>query len=154
SVYTTLDAQAQQWAVDAVRKGARMYERRHGWKVKFDNVIDQGKGGQGGVTLATLEAYRHPSWIAVPEVGDIMTGMIKEVNERNAQVTFGSYSAVITAEQTEALSKPPSKIFKRGDLAQFKIEAVDRVKKTMSVMLDPEPDVQAALLLLDAKTGE
>src|SRR5262249_35271578 len=148
----------QQWAVDAVRKGARMYERRHGWKVKFDNVIEQakqsGQSGQGGVTLATLESYRHPSWIAVPEVGDIMTGMIKDVSERNAQVSFGSYSAVITADQTDALGKPPSKLFKRGDLAQFKIEALDRVKKTMSVMLDPEPDVQAALLLLDAKTGD
>jgi len=110
SVYTTLDAQAQKWAVDAVRKGARMYERRHGWRVKFDNVLEEGGG--------SIEDYRDPSWIAVPEAGDIMTGMIREVSERGAQVSFGSYSAFITAEHTEALDKPPSKIFKRGDLAQ------------------------------------
>src|SRR5262245_63246201 len=41
SVYTTIDAQAQKWAVDAVRKGARMYERRHGWRVNFDNVVEK-----------------------------------------------------------------------------------------------------------------
>ena len=146
SVYTTLDAQAQKWAVDAVRKGARMYERRHGWRVKFDNVLEEGGG--------SIEDYRDPSWIAVPEAGDIMTGMIREVSERGAQVSFGSYSAFITAEHTEALDKPPSKIFKRGDLAQFKIESVDRAKRILSAMLDPEPDVQAALVLLDAKTGE
>src|SRR5215471_21105471 len=146
SVYTTIDAQAQKWAVDAVRKGARMYERRHGWRVKFDNVVEK-----EGVSV---EDYRDPSWIAVPEVGDMMTGMIREVNERGAQVSFGSYSAFITAEHTEALDRPPSKLFKRGDLAQFKIESIDRVKKILSVTLDPEPDVQAALLLLDAKTGE
>ncbi|MGH9940327.1 MAG: penicillin-binding protein 1A, partial [Blastocatellia bacterium] len=146
SVYTTLDAQAQQWAVEAVRKGARMYERRHGWRVKFDNVVEK----EG----ASVEGYRHPSWIAVPEAGNFMTGMIKEVNDRGAKVSFGSYSAVITADHTEALGRPPSKLFKRGDLAQFKIESVDRTKKSLSVTLDPEPDVQAALVLLDAKTGE
>jgi penicillin-binding protein 1A len=146
SVYTTIDAQAQKWAVDAVRKGARMYERRHGWRVKFNNVVeDEG---------SSVEDYRHPSWIAVPEAGDMMTGMIKDVDERGAQVSFGSYSAFITAENTQALSKSPSKIFKRGDLAQFKIESVDRTKRILSVTLDPEPDVQAALVLLDAKTGE
>jgi penicillin-binding protein 1A len=146
SVYTTIDAQAQKWAVDAVRKGARMYERRHGWRVKFDNVVEK-----EGVSV---EDYRDPSWIAVPEAGDMMTGMIREVNERGAQVSFGAYSAFITAEHTEALDKPPSKLFKRGDLAQFKIESVDRSKRILSATLDPEPDVQAALVLLDAKTGE
>ncbi len=145
SVYTTLDAQAQKWAVDAVRKGARMYERRHGWRVKFDNLNE--KGG------ASIENYRHPSWIAVPEAGDIMGGLIREVNDRGARVSFGNYSAFITDEHTEALGKPPSKIFKRGDLAQFKIEAIDQAKKTMTVTLDPEPDVQAALVLIEAKTG-
>jgi penicillin-binding protein 1A len=146
SVYTTLDAQAQRWAVDAVRKGARMYERRHGWRVEFDNVVEN-----EGVSV---EDYRDPSWIAVPEAGEMMTGMIREVNERGAQVSFGLYSAFITAENTDALARPPSKLFKRGDLAQFKIESVDRTKKILSVTLDPEPDVQAALVLLDAKTGE
>lgn len=146
SVYTTLDAQAQKWAVDAVRKGARNYEKRHGWRVKFYNVIEKEN--------ASVETYQHPSWIAVPEAGDIVTGMIKDVNERGAHVSFGPYSAAITAEHTEALSKPPSKLFKRGDLAQFKIESVDRAKKVLTVTLDPEPDVQAALVLLEAKTGE
>src|SRR5262245_55631347 len=146
NVYTTIDAQAQQWAVEAVRKGARAYERRHGWRIKFDNVVEK----EG----AKVEEYRHPSWIAVPEVGDFMTGMIKDVNDRATHVSFGSYSAVITAEHTEALGKPPSKLFKRGDLAQFKIDSVDRMKKSLSVTFDPEPDIQAALILLDAKTGE
>ncbi len=146
SVYTTLDAQAQRWAVDAVRKGARMYERRHGWRVKFINVVEKEK--------ASVESYRHPSWIAVPEAGDIMTGMIREVNDRATRVSFGSYSAVITADHTESLGKPPSKLFKRGDLAQFKIESVDRTRKILKITLDPEPDIQAALVLLEAKTGE
>jgi penicillin-binding protein 1A len=146
SVYTTIDAQAQQWAVDAVRKGARMYERRHGWRVKFYNIIEK----EG----AAIESYEHPSWIAVPEVGDIMTGLIKEVSDRGTQVSFGAYQAMISAENTSMLGKTPARLFKKGDLAQFKIEAIERTKKIMTVTLDPEPDIQGALVLLEAKTGE
>lgn len=146
NVYTTLDAQAQKWAVEAVRKGARNYEKRHGWRVKFDNVIDQGN--------TDLDAYQNPSWIGVPEVGDISTGLIREISDKGTRVSFGPYSAVITAAETDVLNRPPSKIFKRGDLAQFKIEAVDSARKTLKVKLDPEPDVQAALVLVESKTGE
>jgi penicillin-binding protein 1A len=39
SIYTTLDAHAQQQATEAVRNGLRKYERRHGWHVTFDNVL-------------------------------------------------------------------------------------------------------------------
>ena len=39
----------------------------------------------------------------MPEAGEMKTGMISEVSERGAQVSFGSYSAFITAEHTESL---------------------------------------------------
>lgn len=145
-VYTTLDANAQNLATEAVRKGARQYEKRHGWRVKFDNVIEKHN--------ADPDTYEHPLWIAVPGVGDLITGLIKEVSDKGTKVSFGAYSATITAEHTEALNRPPSKLFKRGDLAQFKIEAVDRNTHRLTVKLDPEPDVQAALLMIEQKTGE
>jgi penicillin-binding protein 1A len=146
SVYTTLDAQAQQWAVEAVRQGARMHERRHGWRVKFNNIFQQ----EG----ASFENYQHPSWIAVPSAGDTMTGLIKEVSDRGTLVSFGSYSAIIKAEHTGILNRTPSRLFRRGDLAQFKVERVEDQKRILTVTLDPEPDVQAALVLVDVKTGE
>jgi penicillin-binding protein 1A len=146
SVYTTIDAKAQEWAVEAVRQGARNHERRHGWKVKFNNIFLQ----EG----ATFENYQHPSWIAVPAAGDSMTGLIKEVSDRGTLVSFGSYSAIIRTENTGILNRSPSKLFKRGDLAQFKVAGVDKDKKILNVTLDPEPDVQASLVLVDVKTGE
>jgi len=146
SVYTTIDAQAQQWAVEAVRQGARMHERRHGWRVKFNNIFQQ----EG----ASIENYQHPSWISVPAPGDTKTGLIKEVSDRGTLVSFGSYSAIIKTENTGILNKQPSRLFKRGDLAQFKVERVDNQKRTLTVTLDPEPDVQAALVLVDVQTGE
>ncbi|MCI0662921.1 MAG: PBP1A family penicillin-binding protein [Acidobacteria bacterium] len=146
-VYTTLDHNAQNLAVEAVRRGARSYERRHGWKIKFDNVIVS----EG----ASLDSYRHPSWIsAAPATGDTLTGLINEVNDRGTKVSFGAFSAVITAEKTQVLGRPPSKLFKRGDLAQFKVEDVDFNNKILQVRFEPEPEVQSALILLNSKTGE
>lgn len=145
-VYTTIDAEAQKLATEAVRKGARMYEKRHGWRVKFDNIIEKEK--------ADPDTYEHSSWIAVPNPGDIVTGLIKEVSDKGTKVSFGPYSATITAAHTEALNRPPSKLFKRGDLAQFKIEDIDRNNYRLTIKLDPEPDVQAALVLIEPKTGE
>ena len=144
-VYTTIDAEAQKLATEAVRKGARMYEKWHGWRVKFDNIIEE---------KADPDTYEHSSWIAVPNPGDIVTGLIKEVSDKGTKVSFGPYSATITAVHTEALNRPPSKLFKRGDLAQFKIEDIDRNNYRLTVKLDPEPDVQAALVLIEPKTGE
>ena len=69
SIYTTLDAQAQRQATDAVRNGLRRYEKRHGWRVTFDNILSQGE---------SLDSFSHPSWNAMPQVGDFMTGLDKE----------------------------------------------------------------------------
>jgi penicillin-binding protein 1A len=146
-VYTTLDPSAQNLAVEAVRRGARSYERRHGWRIKFDNVIET----EG----ASLDRYKHPSWIsAAPAPGDMLTGLIKEVNDKGTKVSFGAFSAVITAEETQVIGRPPSKLFKRGDLAQFKVEDADLDRKILRVRFEPEPEVQAALVLLDNKTGK
>jgi len=146
-VYTTLDHNAQNVAVEAVRRGARSYERRHGWKINFDNVIER----EG----ASLDHYKHPSWLsAAPSIGDTLTGLIIDVNDRGTKVSFGAFSSVITAEKTQVIGRPPSKLFKRGDLAQFKVESVDLSTKVLVVRLEPEPEVQAALILLNNKTGE
>jgi len=144
-IYTTLDAHAQEMATAAVQKGLRMYDKRHGWHVKFRNVLDDGK---------SLDSFSEPSWNAVPQVGDVLTGLIRDVNDRGSTVSFGNYSASITAENTQAIARPPSKLFKSGDLAEFEIKSIDESRKALNVQLMPEPSVQGALVLIDNKTGE
>jgi penicillin-binding protein 1A len=145
SIYTTLDARAQEEANNAVRKGLQNYERRHGWRIKLDNVLEKVKN---------LDEYRHPSWAAFPKVGETQTGLIREVSERGTIVSFGNYTATITAQDTEKIGRPPAKIFKRGDLGEFSITSVDTTKRVLTVKFEPEPGVQGALVMLDAKTGE
>jgi penicillin-binding protein 1A len=147
SVYTTLDPRAQEEATKAVRKMLRAYDQRHGWRGKFYNVIEK----EG----ADVETYRHPSWtFSVTKPGEILTGLIKEVREASALVSFGKYFALVTAKETTDARRGPAQLFKRGDLAQFVVEAVDEAKKSLTVRLELVPEVQGALVLLDAKTGE
>lgn len=146
SVYTTIDAKAQKSAVKVVRDGVEAYEARHGWKTNFYNIIDR----EG----ASLNTYRHPSWIGIPKSGEIATGLIKDVNDRGTKVGFGDYTSIITVADMGVLKRPPSKVFTRGDIAHFRIRAVDSTRKIVAVSLQPEPSAQAALVLLDAKTGE
>ncbi len=153
SVYTTLDANAQIEATEAVRKGARMYQKRHGWRhVEFPNILVKDDGTPTGIELNT---YQHYTWSAVaPKVEEIISGVITEVSDKGTQVTFGRYGATITAADMAVTGKAPSKLFKRGDLAQFSVVSVDEPKHSVKVKLEPEPEVQAALVMIEAKTGE
>jgi penicillin-binding protein 1A len=147
SVYTTLDVKAQAMATRAVRKGLLNYEKRHGsTRFKFENILDRG--------VATLDSYHHPSWNAIPSVGDSLTGLVEDVNERQASISFGNYQAVLTPSDTESLGRSPVKLVKKGDLAEFEVLTVDEARQMLTVRIAPEPSVQGALVLLDAKTGE
>ncbi len=147
SVYTSLDEDAQIAAVNAVRRGAQQYQRRHGWRFKLENI--------GAKDTAALDKYVHPTWTrTAPGIDEVLTGLVREVNDRGTRVSFGAYSATITAAQTQIVGRPPSTIFKRGDLAPFKVKSIDVAKKQLEVIFEPQPDVQAALVLIDAKTGQ
>lgn len=147
SVYTTLDAQAQRQATLAVRKWLRKWDHVRGWRGGLENILENGK--------EDIDSYKDPSWTyGAPEVGEAVTGLVKDVNSLGALVSFGRYTATVTAKETQWTGKTPQAIFKRGDLAEFLVEGVDEAKRTLTVKLDQSPEVQGALVLLDAKTGE
>ncbi|HEX4946726.1 MAG TPA: PBP1A family penicillin-binding protein [Blastocatellia bacterium] len=147
SIYTTIDAEGQKQATDAVRKQLRRYDRRRGWRGGLPNVIESEN--------ADLEEYRHETWTSTtPEKGEFMLGLIKNVSPQGADVTFGLYNAHVTQKETQWTNKPPSVLFKKGDLAYFSVNDVDREKKTVTVELEQSPEIQAAIAVIDAKTGE
>ncbi|HZS09092.1 MAG TPA: PBP1A family penicillin-binding protein [Blastocatellia bacterium] len=146
SVYTTIDAQAQKDATEVVRAWLRKFDRRRGWHGSLTNVLEKEK--------VDLDKYRHPTWtFGNPDVGDILTGLVREVSDAGAKVSFGNYSATVTAKNTEWTGKPPSKLFKRGDLAQFAVEKVDEANNTVEVRLEQVPEVQGGLVLIENQTG-
>jgi penicillin-binding protein 1A len=146
SVYTTIDAQAQKDAIEIVRNYLRKFDRRKGWRGNLENMLANGK--------TDLVKYRHPSWtFGNPDIGDILTGLITEVNDKGAEVSFGSYSAHVTAADTEWTGKSPAKLFKRGDLAQFSVRSVDEGENRIGVQLEQLPEIQGGLVLVENKTG-
>jgi penicillin-binding protein 1A len=147
SIYTTIDAEAQKQATDAVRKQLRRYDRRRGWRGGLPNILE--------TENADVDSYRHETWTSTtPEKGEFMLGLVKNVTAQGADVTFGSYNAFVTAKETQWTSKLPSSLFKVGDLAYFSVVEVDREKRKVTVDLEQSPEIQAAMALIDAKTGE
>ena len=155
SVYTSLDEEAQIAAVKAVRRGAQQYQRRHGWKFKLENIGAGNNGNNGLATPASLDRYTHPTWTrTAPPLDEVVTGLVREVNDRGAKISFGNYTATVTAAETQIVGRPPSAIFRRGDLAPFRVTSINVPNRTLEVVFDPQPDVQAALVLLDVQTGQ
>ena len=147
SIYTTIDAEAQKQATNAVRKQLRSYDRRRGWRGGLDNVLAEEN--------INLDSYRNETWSSTtPEKGEFMLGLIKDVNSQSAEVTFGMYNAVVTAKETKWTNKTPAALFKKGDLAYFSVLEANRETKSVTVELEQSPEIQAAIVLIDAKTGE
>ena len=69
-VDTTLDLDLQQTANRAVVDGVAVYERRHGWKGKLENVLNSG---------ADLDTYRHPDWALPPAPGGYIHALVTRV---------------------------------------------------------------------------
>lgn len=147
SIYTTIDATAQKIASEAIRRQIRRKDRSKGWRGGLTNVIE--------TENADLDSYRHETWSAtLPEKGEIMFGLVKNVSNLGAEVTFGLYNATVTNKETQWTTKTPAALFKKGDLAYFSVVEANREKKTVSVELEQVPEIQAAMALIDAKTGE
>ena len=135
-------------ATEAVRKGLRQYERRHGWRAaKFGTSLEQ-----PGTSLdATATRLVAPG----PE-GRRSFDRARPRGRANAGRSFRS---AITRRRSRparrrSTGRPPTRLFKRGDLAEFTSRRSMRRKSALTVKLEPEPEVQGALVLLDAKTGE
>ncbi len=146
SIYSTVDPVAQKQASEAVRRHLRRYNHR-GWRGNLENVLADGN--------TDLEDYSHETWsAATPEKGEILIGLIKDITNNVAQVSFGNYTAIVTAKETQWTGKAPSAIFKKGDLSPFTVIELDPAKKTLVVEVEQKPEIQGAMILIDAKTGE
>ncbi|MBI3950873.1 MAG: PBP1A family penicillin-binding protein [Acidobacteria bacterium] len=143
-IYTTLNARAQQAALRAVRQGLHVYDRRHGWRDKLENMLSEGK---------SLESYYHPDWDTAFRVGEYITGLVMNVSDREALVRFGSYAARVTPSDVP-WGRPLKKLVRPGDLTVFRINRIDEQNKELQVTLWQVPAVQGALLALEVPSGE
>ncbi|MBA3714530.1 MAG: PBP1A family penicillin-binding protein [Pyrinomonadaceae bacterium] len=159
SVYSTINVEAQKKAHEALRAGLRVYDRGHsGWRSVRQNIATvTGDRGAAPVTAQLLANYKHPDWYANDfEKDAYLTGLITKVDQakNEATVRFGTYTATVTAKEMGWSGRQPKSEFKVGDLAEFKIKEVNEGNHTLKVDLSQVPEVDGAIMSVNARNGE
>ena len=147
-VFTTLNGEMQRWAEDALCEGLRALDKRRGWRSreKLFNLPEN---------RLDLHKYKLPSWEnARIEPGQILEGVVMEVGKTKAAVRIARFGGELQAAAAKWTNRPLPRLLKTGDVALFRILAVDMAKKRLELGLEQEPNVEGALLAVDNKTGE
>ncbi len=159
-VYTTINVEAQKLATKAIREGLRRYDRGRGWRSEYVNIlVDENDAPltDEKEIERKLTNYKHPDWFGDEfDEGEYIKGLITKIDRTRdeATVRFGKYTATVTRSEMGRAGKGPNAEFKPGYLAEFEVKAVDNAKKSLKVELNQIPEVQAAIVSLNSKTGE
>lgn len=152
TVYSTINAEAQEKAMDVVRKRLRSF-----WGSRKGNYQTISTVEDGSVTQQQLDSYKHPDWYGNEyKEEQYIKGLIMKVDKtkNEATVRFGSYTATVTSADMGKSGGQPRDEFKVGNLCEFAVKAVDSDKRRLDVELSQVPSVQSAMLTLNAHTGE
>lgn len=159
-VFTTINIEGQEIATKVIRERLRGYDRNREWRSEYVNILvdenNQPLTDEKQI-LGKLETYKHPDWYGDEyEKGEYIKGLVMKVDaaKDEAIVRFGKYKAVITSKDMGRSGKRPKDELQAGFIGEFEIGEVDKEKETLQATLSQVPEVQAAILTINAKTGE
>jgi penicillin-binding protein 1A len=156
AVYSTINVAAQKKAYEAVRAGLRWYDKSHtGWRSSYDAIPTSANSGVP--TQQELASYKYPDWYRNEYApGRYLMGLVMKVDSARdeATVRFGNYTATVTAADMGWGKRAPRTEFKPGYLAYFEIKESDKKARRLKVELTQIPNVQGAMMTLNAHTGE
>ena len=149
-VQTTLDAELQAAANEALDRGLRRFDKRRArYRGAERNVLADGR---------PLESFNTDRWSRPILAGDIVPAVVTFVagdgGNGGARVRIGAHdvelprSAFAWTRRTTA-----SALFKVGDLIDVEVKSLDGARPA-EVTLEQAPEVQGALLAIDNHTGE
>jgi penicillin-binding protein 1A len=147
-VYSTLNGEMQKWAEDSLREGLRALDKRRGWRSrdKLFNLVEN---------KLNVTKYQLPAWENVKiEPRQIIEGVVMEIGKAKVTVRIAAFKGELQAAAARWTNRTLPRLFKFGDVALFRILAVDREKKKLELGLEQEPTVEGAILAVDNKTGE
>jgi penicillin-binding protein 1A len=157
-VYTTINIAAQKKAYEVVRAGLRWYDKGHaGWHSNYEMIATSANSGAGPPTQPELANYKYPDWYRNDYApGRYIRGLVTKVDQGKdeATVRFGTYTATVTGADMGWGKRQPRNEFKAGYLAEFVVKEVDKKSHRLKVELNQVPNVQGAMMTLNAKTGE
>src|SRR5216684_4151813 len=156
AVYSTINVAAQKKAYEAVRTGLRWYDKSHtSWRSSYDAIPTSSNGGVP--SQQELAGFKYPDWYRNEYApGRYLMGLVMKVDSARdeATVRFGNYTATVTAADMGWGKRAPRTEFKPGYLAYFEIKEADKKARRLKVELTQIPNVQGAMMTLNAKTGE
>ncbi|HKH44015.1 MAG TPA: PBP1A family penicillin-binding protein [Thermoanaerobaculia bacterium] len=165
-VQTTLDPRIQRSTEKAVRQGLLRMDRRRGWR-----------GPIATLEPGVIETQQLPTWShGKPVPGRWYQGIVLESSPTTAQVKIGSEVYTLDAAGIAwTRRKQPDDILKRGAVAWFSLEAVEKKKDKkdtkdakdpkaaateqpqspteLHLRLEQEPRMEAAAVVLDNHSG-
>ena len=145
-IYTTVDYDMQVSAREALREGLKRFDKqtRH-WKGPVENVIEENRDP---------DKYFHSDWSEIFYEGQMVHGLVEESSQQRALVKLGTYQAEIRPSQIKWTGqKSVNRVLKRGDVAVFSIEKINRSKRVIEATLDQVPEVQGSVIAIENKTG-
>jgi len=159
-VYTTINVEAQKIATKEIREKLRAYDRGRPWRSDYQNILvdpDNNPITDQKEIDRTLNTYKHADWFGDEySDGEYIKGLVMKANAATDDVTvrFGRYKAIVTAADMGRSRKRPKDELKPGYIAEFLVKKVDNAKQTLDVELSQVPEFQAALVSINAHTGE
>lgn len=159
-VYTTINVDAQKIATKEIREKLRAYDRGRAWRSDYQNILvdsDNNPITDDKEIDRTLNAYKHADWFGDEySEGEYIKGLVMKSNSTvdAVPVRFGRFRAMVTAADMGRSHKRPKDELKPGYLAEFLVKKVDPAKQTLEVELSQVPEVQAALVSINAHNGE
>jgi len=159
-VYTTINVEAQQIATKTIRERLRAYDRGRRWRSDYQNILVDADGNpltEEKDIEKTLSSYKHADWYGDEyDEGEYIKGLVMKANPTgdSVGVRFGRYKAVVGPANMGRSGKRPKDELKPGLLAEFLVKKVDNDKQMLEVELAQVPEVQAAMVTINAHNGE
>lgn len=159
-VYTTINVEAQKIATKVIRERLRAFDKGRRWRSDYQDILvdadNQPLTDQKEIDNK-LASYKHADWYGDEyEEGEYIKGLVVKVNAAADEVgvRFGKYKAVVRAGDMGRSGKRPREELKPGLLAEFLVKKVDNENQVLQVELSQVPEIQAALVSINAHTGE
>ena len=160
-VYTTINVDAQKVATKTIREGLRQYDRNRSWRSgDYQNILldENNQPITDAKEIARkLDTFKHADWYGVDYAkGEYIKGLVTKVDvaRDEATVRFGRQTIIVNAKEMGKSGKKPKDEFKVGSLPEFEIKEVGEDGTITLVQLSQVPEVQSALVTLNAHTGE
>ncbi len=151
-IHTTLDLPMQRAAERAVRNGLSRLDRRKGWR-RATRRLDEGE---------VAETVELASWPEQLQLEDWYEGVVLEVDREVARIRIGNGTFVLDLEGADWTgTKDLRRLFEAGEIAWFELleleesqaEADQEITVSGRLALRQEPQIEAALLMIESSSG-